>query len=82
MNDIFEIPSGSQVLLGVPANPISKEAVDLLRKLVSEEIGIIEAHIPQCYIPIAIEDYVKNFLDIERDISYKDGYEISATHRK
>lgn len=51
MNDIFEIPAGSRVFLGAPANSISQEAVDLLRNLVSEESGVIEAHIPQCYIP-------------------------------
>ena len=51
MSDVFEIPAGSHVFLGVPANPLSKEAVDLLRKVISEESLITEAHIPQCYIP-------------------------------
>lgn len=51
MNEIFEIPAGSRVFLGAPANSISKESADLLRTLVSEEPAVIEAHIPQCYVP-------------------------------
>jgi len=51
MNDVFEIPAGSRVFLGAPANPISQEVVALLHKLVSEDSGVIEAHIPQCYMP-------------------------------
>lgn len=56
MNDVLEIPAGSRVFLGAPANPISQEAVDLLRNLVSEEPGIIEAHIPQCYVPMMMTE--------------------------
>lgn len=51
MNDVFEIPLGSRVFLGAPVNSILQEAVDLLRNLVAKESGVIEAHIPQCYIP-------------------------------
>jgi hypothetical protein len=61
----------------------SKEHLSSIEKTFIQ-LGVreqLDATIQQ-HIPIAIEDYVKNFLDIERDISYKDGYEISATHRK
>lgn len=51
MNDVFEIPAGSRVFLGAPTNSISQDAVNLLRNLVSNEPEVIEAHIPQCYIP-------------------------------
>jgi hypothetical protein len=51
MKNTFEILAGTRVFLGAPANPMPQEAVDFLYKLVSEEPGITEAHIPQCYIP-------------------------------
>lgn len=51
MNNVLEIPAGAHVYLGAPANPMSQESVELLHSLVSEESAVIEAHIPQCYIP-------------------------------
>ena len=56
MKNTFEIPSGSRFFIGVPTNPMSQEAADLLRKLVSDEVGITEAHIPQCYIPTLMSE--------------------------
>lgn len=56
MSDVIEIPAGSRVFLGAPANPKLQESVDLLRKLMSEEPGIIEGHIPQCYIPMMMTE--------------------------
>ena len=56
MNDILKIPTGSRVFLGAPAKAMSQEAVELLRNFISEELGIIEAHIPQCYIPTLMSE--------------------------
>jgi hypothetical protein len=51
MKNVINIPAGIDVFLGAPARPMPEVSIMLLKKIVSQENGIIEAHIPQCYIP-------------------------------
>ena len=42
---------GQQIFLGKPAKPLAQDRVDQLRALVSATSGVVEAHLPQCFIP-------------------------------
>lgn len=50
MNELT-VASGSQILIGPPANPIHPDAVNAIKAAVSALTGVQEAHLPQCYIP-------------------------------
>lgn len=44
------VPSGTQVMLGAPAQPLDASVVSTVGDLVSSIEGIAEAHLPQCFI--------------------------------
>ena len=45
----FEIPEGTNVMLGAPAKPMDPSISDALGELTSSIEGIVEAHLPQCF---------------------------------
>ena len=47
----FEIPEGTPVMLGAPAKPMDPSISDALGELTSAIEGIVEAHLPQCFVP-------------------------------
>ena len=51
----LRIPAGATVWLGAPAKPMSKSISDAIARLVSAIPGVIEAHLPQCFIAIAMK---------------------------
>jgi hypothetical protein len=55
VNSPISLEKGQQILLGKPANPLSEERVERLRELVANTPGIVEAHLPQCFIPETME---------------------------
>jgi hypothetical protein len=46
----MNIPAGSNVLLGKPAKPMDQALVRSIAGLVGSVPGIVEAHLPQCYV--------------------------------
>lgn len=48
--DILEIPTGSELLIGAPSVPMDMALATAITDAVSRCHGIIEAHLPQCYI--------------------------------
>ncbi|MCA1788823.1 MAG: enhanced serine sensitivity protein SseB C-terminal domain-containing protein [Thioalkalivibrio sp.] len=49
------VPKGQQIFLGAPASPMPQERVAQLSSLVAATPGILEAHLPQCFIPGSME---------------------------
>ncbi|UCE48489.1 MAG: hypothetical protein JSW47_23215 [Phycisphaerales bacterium] len=52
----FEIPEGTPILLGAPAKPMDPSISDALAELISPIEGIVEAHLPQCYVPSKMKE--------------------------
>jgi hypothetical protein len=50
MNSERQVPAGSTMLFGVPANPMPEIMADAIGQVVSQVPGIVEAYLPQCYI--------------------------------
>ena len=46
----LSIVAGTKVLLGTPATPMAKYISDAIGETVSRVPGIVEAHIPQCFV--------------------------------
>jgi len=46
----FDIPEGTNVMLGAPAKPMDPLISNALGELVSSIEGIVEAHLPQCFV--------------------------------
>ena len=46
----FDIPEGTNVMLGAPAKPMDPLISDALGELTSSIEGIVEAHLPQCFV--------------------------------
>jgi hypothetical protein len=46
----FEIPEGTKVMLGAPTKPMDPSISDALGELTSSIKGIVEAHLPQCFV--------------------------------
>ena len=46
----FEIPEGTPVMLGAPTEPMDPSISDALGELTSSIEGIVEAHLPQCFV--------------------------------
>jgi hypothetical protein len=51
----FNVPAGAHILLGAPAKPMPKEQADGLAKMVASIEGVVEAHLPQCFIVETME---------------------------
>lgn len=50
----LRVPAGSQVFLGAPAVPMEPEIVAALGGLVDSAPEVIEAHLPQAFVPGAM----------------------------
>ena len=50
----LSVPPGAKVYLGAPANPMDPAITRSLVEIVASCPGIVEAHLPQCYIPNAM----------------------------
>jgi SseB protein C-terminal domain len=51
----IRVPAGSRVFLGAPAKPMEPEIVAAIGRLVDNAPEIIEAHLPQVFVPGAME---------------------------
>jgi len=49
------VPAGSEVFLGAPAKPMEPEIVAAIRRLVDSAPEVIEAHLPQVFVPRAMQ---------------------------
>ena len=47
----IKMQAGMSVLFGAPAKPMAKEISDSLQQLVRSLPGVVEAHLPQCFVP-------------------------------
>ena len=47
---VIRIPAGTKVFLGKPAKPMDESLVRAISALVSDIEGVLEAHLPQCYV--------------------------------
>jgi len=47
---LLRIPAGSHVLIGRPAQPVSKTVIHAVHKLLLAFPSIAEAHLPQCFV--------------------------------
>ena len=47
----ISVPKGQQIFLGAPAKPMPAERVAQIARLVTDTPGVVEAHLPQCFIP-------------------------------
>jgi hypothetical protein len=50
----LQIPKGTQIFIGAPAQPFPAAVLDTLRHLVATS-GISEAHVPRCFVPGVME---------------------------
>jgi hypothetical protein len=50
----LKIPSGARVFLGAPAQPLEESSVEAITDVVESVPEIVEAHLPQCYVPKAM----------------------------
>ena len=48
---IFRVPAGARVFFGAPAQPMEQALIRSIAEAVATVPGIIEAHLPQCYVP-------------------------------
>ena len=51
MRQLLNLSKGTQVFLGRPKKPMDSSRSDALAGVVSSVDAILEAHIPQCFIP-------------------------------
>jgi hypothetical protein len=49
--DELLIKKGAEVMIGAPANPLNPEATAAVASAVSSTPGVLEAHLPQVFIP-------------------------------
>jgi len=47
----IKIPARTQVLIGRPAQPMDQDLVRSIAELLKSVPEILEAHLPQCYVP-------------------------------
>jgi hypothetical protein len=45
------IPAGSRVMIGAPATPMPREVSASIAQAVASVPGVLEAHLPQCFVP-------------------------------
>lgn len=50
----IKIPAGAEVFMGAPAEPMRPSLSAALGRAVSKVPSIVEAHLPQCYVPGSI----------------------------
>ena len=53
--DTMRIPAGVQAFFGAPAKPMDQGLVGAITHLVNSTSEIVEAHLPQCYVPVSME---------------------------
>jgi hypothetical protein len=53
--ETISVPAGAEVYLGAPARPMPASVSVVIRQVVSQTPGVLEAHLPQCYIPGVID---------------------------
>ena len=46
----MNVPSGAQIMLGAPAQPMPQALSEAIGHTVAQVAGILEAHLPQCYV--------------------------------
>ena len=46
----MNIPAGAQIMLGAPAQPMPQALSEAIGHTVAQVEGILEAHLPQCYV--------------------------------
>lgn len=51
-----DVQSGTQVLIAAPANPIAPEIAAAIGSAAGSIRGVLEAHLPYCYIPGVTEE--------------------------
>jgi hypothetical protein len=51
----MNVPTGTKVLLGRPAVPMNGALLRSIAELVKSVPGIVESHVPQCYIPAVMK---------------------------
>lgn len=51
----IEIPSGTKAFVGAPANPLPSGLRNAIRDQLAHCPGLLEAHLPQCYVPTLSE---------------------------
>jgi hypothetical protein len=51
----LRIAAGSKVLLGAPASPLPNNVTAAIREVVSQLPGVLEAHLPQCFVAGVID---------------------------
>ena len=56
---ILKVPAGVRVFLGAPAEPMDQALVASISDTVALVPDILEAHLPQCYIPQTMRDPAK-----------------------
>ena len=49
--DAINLPAGTKVLLGKPAHPMDRASVRAIAGLLGSAREVLEAHLPQCYVP-------------------------------
>ena len=55
MADEVRIAKGSQIQIGAPARPLPEEVVQAIRGFIASDDRVIEAHVPQMFIPTAMK---------------------------
>ena len=55
MTEKIHVRSGTELMIGAPANPMPEEISDAIAQLVAQIDGVQEAHLPQCYVPDMME---------------------------
>ena len=46
----MNVPAGAQIMLGAPAQPMPQALSEAIGNAVTQVEGILEAHLPQCYV--------------------------------
>src|SRR5260370_9927279 len=49
------VPAGVQAYFGAPAKPMQQELVGAIADLLNSKSEIMEAHLPQCYVPATMQ---------------------------
>src|SRR5580700_4219574 len=52
----LKVPAGARVFLGAPAQPMEEALVGSITKAVALSPDILEAHLPQCFVPQAMKN--------------------------
>ena len=51
----MNVPAGAQIMLGAPAQPMPQTHCEAIGRAVAQIEGILEAHLPQCYVANVME---------------------------